>query len=92
VDPHVARLHGDDPFGGLIQQLTVVRHQQNGLGGFAQSLFQPLLSGYVEVVVGFVEQQYLVGAAQQGFQHQALLLAAGKSDDLTPPTRFVRHA
>ena len=81
MDPHVARLHGDDPFGGLVEQLTVVRHQQNGLGGFAQSLFQPLLAGYVEVVVGFVEQQHLVGSAQQGFQHEALLLAAGKSDD-----------
>ena len=88
----MARLHGDDPFSGLVEQLTVVRHQQNGLGGFAQSLFQPLLTGYVEVVVGFVEQQYLVGAAEQGFQHEALLLTAGQSDDLTPPTRFVRHA
>ena len=48
------------------------------LARLADPLLEPALAGHVEVVVRLVEQQHLVGAAQQQLQHQPLLLAAGQ--------------
>ncbi|GAA3118317.1 hypothetical protein GCM10020001_042900 [Nonomuraea salmonea] len=82
VDPDVARLDGDDAVGRVREELAVVADQQDGLGGLLELPLQPLLAGHVEVVVGLVEQQGLVGAAQQRLQDQALLLAAGQRGDV----------
>ena len=78
VHPDTAVLHGDDPLGGVGQQFPVVADQQDRLPGLGELLFEPELARHVEVVVRLVEQQGLGRAAQQGLQHQPLLLAAGQ--------------
>ena len=76
--PRGAELDGDDPGGGVGEQLPVVGDEQDRLVRLADPLLEPDLAGHVEEVVGLVEQQHLVGAAQQVLQHQPLLLAAGE--------------
>ena len=80
VRPHeVARapeLHGDDAGGGVGQQLPVVADVEDGLVGLADAFLEPDLAGHVEEVVGLVEQEHLVGAAEQELEHEPLLLAA----------------
>ena len=62
------------------------------LSGLADPLLEPDLAGHVEEVVGLVEQQHLVGAAQQELQHQPLLLAAGERAQLAVLGAVVGHA
>ena len=76
--PRRAELDGDHPGRGVVQQLAVVADEQDRLGRLADPLLQPGLAGHVEEVVRLVEQQHLVGPAQQELQHQPLLLAAGQ--------------
>ncbi len=84
-------LQGDDLLGGAGEEFAVVGDEQHGLAGLREPLLQPALAGDVEVVVGLVEQQHLVGAAQQRLQHEPLLLAAGEGAHL-PPLRLVVRA
>ena len=79
-----ASLDGDDPLGGPGQQLAVVADEEHRLAGLGQLLLQPALAGDVEVVVRLVEQEHLVGAAQQRLEHQPLLLAAGQRGHSAP--------
>ena len=88
----VAELDGDHPGGGVVEQLAVVADEQDRLLGLADPLLQPDLAGHVEEVVGLVEQQHLVGAAQQVLQHQPLLLAAGEGAQLAVLRPVVGHA
>ena len=74
-----AELDRDEPVGDLRQQLAIVADQQHGLLRRAQLALEPALRGHVEVVVGLVEQQHLVGAAQQRLERQPLLLAAAQA-------------
>ena len=78
VGPGRPALDGDDPVRDPGQQLTVVAHEQHRLAGVDQPLLQPPFARHVEVVVGLVEQQHLLRAAQQQFQREPLLLAAGQ--------------
>ena len=66
--------------------------EQDGLGRIAQLALQPQLAGDVQVVVRLVEEQHLVGAAQQRLEDEALLLTAGQGTDLAPLRLLVRHA
>ena len=66
----------------LFEQLAVVADEQDRLLGLADPPLQPDLAGHVEEVVGLVEQEHLVGAAQQVLQHQPLLLAARQGAQL----------
>ena len=98
VHPDGAALDGHDPVGNCGQQFPVVADEKDRLGRLAQPILEPALSRHVEVVVGFVEQQHLVRAAQQHFQGQALLLAAGQRRELAvlailegQPDRGHRH-
>ena len=50
------------------------------------------LPGHVEVVVRLVEQQHLVRPAEQGLEHQPLLLAAGERAHLAPLRLVERDA
>ena len=96
VHPHVrprrARLHAHDLLGGPGQQLPVVGDEEHRLTGLLQPLLQPPLAGHVQIVVRLVEQQHLVGPAQQRLQHQPLLLAAAQRPHLPPLRLLVRHA
>ena len=80
VRPHevarAAELDGDDAGRGVVEQLAVVADEEDRLGRLADASLEPDLAGHVEVVVGLVEQQHLVGTAQEVLQHQPLLLAA----------------
>ena len=82
VGPHqvagAAELDRHDPGGGVVEQLAVVADEEDRLLGLADPLLEPDLAGHVEEVVGLVEQQHLVGAAQQELQDEALLLASGQ--------------
>ena len=82
MGPHrvarMAELDGDHPGRGVVEQLAVVADHQDRLVRLADPPLEPDLAGDVEVVVRLVEQQHLVGPAQQELEHQALLLAAGE--------------
>ena len=60
------------------QQLTVVADEQDRLARRPQLALQPPLGRDVEEVVGLVEQEDVVVAAQQDLERHALLLAAGE--------------
>ena len=96
VGPHAvagrAELDGDDPGRGVVEQLAVVADEQDRLRRLPDPLLQPDLAGHVEEVVGLVEQQDLVGPAQQVLQHQPLLLAAGEGAQLAVLRPVVGHA
>ncbi len=92
VHPDMPVLDRDDPLRAGRQQLAVVADQQHRLGGGRELLLQPDLAGHVKVVVGLVQQQDLVLAAQQRLQHQPLLLAAGQRPDLAPLAAVVADA
>ena len=76
------QLHRDHPGGGVVQQLPVVADHQDGLGRLADPLLEPDLARHIEEVVRLVEQQHLVGAAEEVLQHQPLLLAPGEGAEL----------
>ncbi len=76
VHPRRPALDGDHAVGDAGEQLAVVADEQHGLAGVEQPLLEPPLARDVEVVVRLVEQQHLVGPAQQRLQRQPLLLAA----------------
>ncbi len=84
VDPRAASLDGDDALGGAGQQLAIMADEEHRLAGLGQLPLQPALAGDVEVVVRLVEQEHLVGAAQQRLEHQPLLLAAGQRGHSAP--------
>ena len=69
-----AELDGHDAGRGVVQQLAVVADEEDRLGRLADPALEPDLAGHVEVVVRLVEQQHLVGAAQEVLEHQPLLL------------------
>ena len=54
------------------------------LGDSTSRGLQPALGGHVEVVVGLVEHEHLVGAAQQRLEHDPLLLTARQRRHLAP--------
>ena len=87
-----APLDGDHPGGGLGQQLPVVGDVEHRLGGLVEPVLEPALAGHVEEVVRLVEQQHLVGAAQQQLQREPLLLAAGQGGQLAVLRPVVGHA
>lgn len=84
-------LDRDDLLGGAGQQFPVVGDEQHGLAGLGEPLLQPALAGHVEVVVRLVEQQHLVGAAQQRLQDEAFLFTPGQGAHLPPLGLVVRH-
>ena len=91
VHPGAVRLDGHDAVRGAGQQLAVVADEQHGLLGLGQRRLEPALARHVEVVVGLVEQQDLVGAAQQRLQREPLLLATGERGQRAELRLLVRH-
>ena len=64
-----------------VEELAVVRDQQQGAGVLEQPLLQPQHRVQVEVVGGFVEQQQVAGHHQRARQVQAHPPAAGELAD-----------
>ena len=61
-------------------------------GRLDEPRLEPALGGHVEVVVGLVEDEHLVGSAQQRLEHDALLLPAGQRRHLAPLGPLERRA
>lgn len=80
VGPHevagTAELDGDDAGRGVVEQLAVVADEEDRLGRVPDPALEPDLARDVEVVVRLVEQQHLVGPAQEVLQDEPLLLTA----------------
>ena len=85
-------LERDDAVGRSREQLAVVRDEQHGLLRRAQLRLEPALAGHVERVVGLVEQQHLLGPAQQRLEREPLLLAARERRELAPLRALERDA
>jgi len=75
-----------------VQQLAVVADEQHRLAAGQQRLLQPALARHVQEVVRLVEQQDLLGPAQQGLERQPLLLATGQGRQESVLAPVVRHA
>ena len=59
VDPGAVALERDDRIDRRRQYLTIVRDHQDRLAGATDPALERELGGYVEEVVGLVEQQHL---------------------------------
>jgi hypothetical protein len=88
VDPDrvaaAALLEGGEACRDPVEQLAVVTDEQHGLGRVEEPLLEPALGGHVEVVVGLVEHEHLVGTPEQGLENDPLLLAPGQRRHLAP--------
>src|SRR3954453_5436892 len=82
-----AELHGDHVRRRLGEELAIMRDVEDGLLAVGDPLLQPALARHIEVVVRLVEEQHLVGAAEQRLEDHALLLASGQGPDLAPAGR-----
>jgi len=75
VGPRTGSFHGHDLVCGACEQLAVVAHEQDGLLAGAEPVFEPLLGGDIEEVVGLVEQQHVRVGPEQILEHESLLFA-----------------
>ena len=83
----VAAVELEDPLGGVVEEVAVVRHRDHGAGKLLQELLEPVDALGVEVVGRLVEQQHVGLRQQQPAQRDAPLLAAGQRGDLRVPRR-----
>ena len=82
--PAGRRLEADDTAAAWASSSRSARRRERSCG-LPQLALEPPLAGDVQVVVRLVEQQHLVGTAQQRPEHQPLLLAAGQRATPAPP-------
>ena len=83
VCPGTAGFDGDDLRRGRGEQFAVVADEEHRLSTGAQLGLQPSLAGHVEEVVGLVEQQHVIVAAQQRLERQPLLFTAAEGAERT---------
>ena len=81
----VAAVEFENPFGGVVQKIAIVRHRDHGTREALQEMLQPFHALGVEVVGRFVEQQHVRFGQQQSTQRDAALFAAGQRADLRVP-------
>ena len=91
LEPGGAELDRDDAVGRAREQLAVVGDQQHRLRRLPQLVLEPALAWHVEVVVRFVKQQHLFGAAQQRLERETLLLTPGERAEIAPAGPLERH-
>ncbi len=82
-----AAIEFENPLGGVVEEVAVVRHGDDGARKALQKLFEPLDAFRVEMVRRLVQQQHVGLRQQQTAQRDAALLAAGKRTDLRIPRR-----
>lgn len=78
VGDDAARAHLDHPGGHRVDELAVVRNEEQRAGELLERQLQRFDRLHVEVVGGFVEHQYVVAAEHQPPETHAVLLAAGE--------------
>jgi hypothetical protein len=83
----VTAVEFEDPLGGVVEEVAVVRHGDHGAGEAGEELFQPFHRLGVEVVGRLVQQQHVGARQQQLAQRDAALFAAGEGLDRCVPGR-----
>ena len=82
-----AAIELENPFGGVVEEVAVVRHRDDRAGEALQELLEPFDALGIEMVRRFVEQQHVGLGEQQPAQRDAALLAARERTDLRVPRR-----
>ena len=83
----MAAVELENPLGGVVEEVAVVRHRHHGPRVAHQELLQPVDRLGVEVVGRLVEQQHVGVGQQQLAQRDAALLAARQVADHRVPRR-----
>jgi hypothetical protein len=83
----VATVELEDPAGDVVEEVTIVRHRNDGAGVAFEETLQPGDRLGVEMVGGLVEQQHVRLRQQQAAQRDAAPLAAGNFRDVGVPWR-----
>ena len=81
----VAAIEFQDPFGGVVQEVAIVRDRDHGTREARQELLEPFHALGVEVVGRFVEQQHVRLGQQQPAQCDTPLFATGERADFRVP-------
>ena len=68
VTRHHAVLHLQHPIGQRLEQIAVMRNQEQSAGVVAQKTTQPFDSGKVQIIGGFIEQQNVRIADQNAYK------------------------
>ena len=83
VGPRALRLDRHDLGRRRGEQLAVVADEEHGLAARSQLALEPPLGRDVEEVVGFVEYQHVVLAAEERLERESLLLATAERRERT---------
>ena len=83
----IAAVELEDPFGGVVEEIAVVRHRDHRAREFLQVLLEPVDTFRVEVIRGFIEEQHVGLRQEQAAQRNASLLAARQIRDRRVPRR-----
>ncbi len=83
----VAAVEFENPLGGVVEEIAIVRHRHHGAGVAHQELLQPVDRLGVEVVGRLVEQQHVGIGQQQLAQRDTALFAARQIADHRVPRR-----
>ena len=81
--PAARAFNGDDLVRTTFQECAVVADHQDGGRTRPKFVLQPLTRGNVEVVVGFVQQEYVGSRVQQQVEYESLALSTRKFRDQT---------
>jgi len=80
-DLHFAGGHFDDARGQLVDEIAVVRHEDNRAVVILQRRQQHVLGAHIEVIGGLVEQQEIGRHHQHARQRVAVAFASGEHAD-----------
>ena len=83
----MAAIELEDPLGDVVEEVTVVRHRDDGAGILLQIALEPRDRLGIQMVGRLIEQQHVGLRQQQPAQRDAALLAAGELRDLALPGR-----
>ena len=78
---HVAAADFEDAGGELIDEIAVMRDEDDCAGIFYERFEKDILGAQVKVVGGFVEQQEVCGMEEHFQQRVAVALATGEDSD-----------
>lgn len=81
----MATVEFENPFGGVVEEVAIVRHRDDGAQITREELFEPFDGFGVEVVGRLVQDQHVGLLQQELAQRDAALFAAGQIFDLRVP-------
>jgi hypothetical protein len=77
----------EDPLGGVVEEVAVVRDRDHGAGKLGEELLEPLDALRIEMVGRLVEEQHVGLGEEEPAQRDAALLAARERPYLRVPRR-----